>query len=194
MFTGGRLGGGAGGLCSSFGSTLTSTDCSTPDGETGNFGFGLEGKFGVEGAGFGGSLEEGLKSRSRSGFGAGETGRETGWGSGSVSFDLLMFSKRARREETGFFDGLARAGGRWCGDHLQLTSHLAHRPALRPWWTTLMPTELMAGHEASLTFYTRATSRSVMRDMKVEKLWLPWDSGDRTVDSSVLTGSSLGHA
>jgi hypothetical protein len=56
-----------------------------------------------------GALDEtswgGLNSRSLSGFGAGagDMGRETGCG-GGASWLLLMFSNRARREETGLME------------------------------------------------------------------------------------------
>lgn len=53
---------------------------------------------GVEGAG----SCVGLNSRSLLGFGAGEIGREMGCGGGGASWVLFIFSKRARREETGF--------------------------------------------------------------------------------------------
>lgn len=75
--------------------------------------FGLAGTTGAEvtaGAGAGAAASwPGLKSRRRFGLGAGEMGRE-GVGAGAVTsaglltvFVEVMFSNRARREDTGFY-------------------------------------------------------------------------------------------
>lgn len=74
--------------------------------------FGLAGTTGVEGTAGAGAAASwpGLKSRRRFGLGAGEMGRE-GVGAGAVTsaglltvFVEVMFSNRARREDTGLID------------------------------------------------------------------------------------------
>lgn len=94
---------------------------------------GLAGTTGAEGAAGAAASWPGLKSRRRFGLGAGEMGRE-GVGAGGLTsvgglltgFVEVMFSNRARREDTGFC-GLVSQRRRLSGwEYLvQSTSHRA---------------------------------------------------------------------
>ena len=96
--------------------------------------FGLAGTTGVEGTAGAGAAASwpGLKSRRRFGLGAGEMGRE-GVGAGAVTsaglltvFVEVMFSNRARREDTGFCRPVSQRRSPRGWEYLvQSTSHRA---------------------------------------------------------------------